>query len=367
MFVIVKFHLEGRSEPYAVVPECWFDAGMVSWHKSPIFAKESMVPRPNWKKFPAELAINTRFATFQEADNKMDMLVYESSASEVEMPKRVHKKRKIPDFVYSSDMSFGEPMPKRDTPMSDVSHFDDPSDDQQEIDDPIANFGPEQEIVQLIAEPLCSQAALQSIADPSCSRAALQSVEVIQCVNGNEMTELLKNSRAMAESISLLSARIDDQNTHINSLTSELRKVKVALRGIHAPSSIPIVTDNMKSLPIATYADILVFEQNLDRDELFQYLLSISGKCMQKMVANLVAAVWTPQLQAATTWKGKRAADGTVLKHPLCATKMPFVIVDAVLSTFKHYTKDDVLTTMQRHLHHALDRLKKIPMLQGSE
>lgn len=157
-------------------------------------------------------------------------------------------------------------------------------------------------------------------------------------------------------------ARIQESTKQLNLVTAELRKVKVALRnGDFSKDLAEAVTHECKYiLPAKTYEDLLSFENTLNVEDFKRYLMTIGGRSVQRMVSNLVTAVYTLELQTATTWKGIRAPNGQWTKSPLCSTKTPKIIAEVCLAYFPRQTLADVLSVFQRHMMHAMDRQRKI-------
>lgn len=336
MFLVVQF--TSKDKAYNVVPDNWFDGDLVTWHRSPVFARSCKAPLNTWPKYAAKLADPRHFSSYDEAEMRMDEIIYDQTASEADMAipapivlnKRVITKRKHADYAYSSDGG--------------------------EIEDPLANFDDEPPVKQLSSpDPLlqCS-AELPSLDNDS---------QIAYTVTANsDMTEVLKLVRELAESSKLQSIELRSVKAQLNNVTSELRKVKVALRGVDAPLPVQSVAEQniQKSLPISSYEDLLLFESTLNRAEFTEFLAKIGGKTVQKMLANLVSAVYSSELQVATTWKGRRAADGSWAKDPLGTAATPLIIASVVQSAYPKNTTDDVLTMLQKHLQHVTDRAKRM-------
>lgn len=187
--------------------------------------------------------------------------------------------------------------------------------------------------------------------------------------DNNDMLEVLKLVRELTEASKAQTQQLEQQTIQLRSInaqlmdvTSELQKVKVALREVNAPLEIMSVAQQkiQESLPINSYADLMLFECSLDRAELSIFLSRIGGKTISKMVANIVSTMYTPELQVTTTWKGKRAADGSWAKAPMRAASTPHIIVSVIQAAFPYKTNDDVLRMLQSHLQHAMDRARKM-------
>lgn len=367
MFVVVQFTNDDKA--YNVVPMTWYDGALVTWHKSTVFAKSAKAPLKTWPKYAAKLADTRQFPTYEEAEERMDEIIYQQTESEAEIPipqtptpfvppKRIALKRKHEDFVYSSDNG--------------------------EIEDPVADFDEVSPEKLMCSPDLQKQSSADPIAadvdytfDTNCGVLQSSAVDVQYTVTSNndvlELLRLVKELAASSKEQKLLIERQNELNeqqnvelclvkTQLNIVSSELRKVKVALRGVDAPLPVQSVVEQKfgQVLPINTYDELMTFESTMDRAEVSEFLGRIGGKTAQKMIANLASAVFTSDLQVATTWKGKRAQDGGWAKPPLMTAATPSMIVSVVQTAFPKNTMDEVLTMLQKYLQHATDRARKM-------
>lgn len=117
----------------------------------------------------------------------------------------------------------------------------------------------------------------------------------------------------------------------IDKLTNEVKKLKVSVRAFPVPESTQTSTifRCKEFLPLATYDDLVHFEANImdepNKSDFVAFLRTVGGHSMEKMVANLVQAVYSVELQASTTWKGVKTPQGWA-KRPIGTTKCPEMI-----------------------------------------
>lgn len=225
-------------------------------------------------------------------------------------------------------------------------HVDYGSDsDMHVIDDPLADSSSE-----LVRENMSHTSTVPENCDV---------LEVLKLVR-----ELTEASKAQTQLLEQQAIELRSVKAQLINVTSELQKVKVVLRGVHAPEPVAIQSAAQQKiqelLPIKSYADLMKFESSLDREEFKIFLSKIGGKTVSKMVSNIVSEIYTPELQVATTWKGKRAADGTWAKDPLGVASTPHIIMSVIQAAFPKNTNDEVMRNLQSHLQHATDRVRKI-------
>lgn len=136
----------------------------------------------------------------------------------------------------------------------------------------------------------------------------------------------------MAAHMKLHDDRFDELSNQFNLVTAELRKIKVAMRSTSTPGLSTGTSLNVyrckSSFPIDTYADLLLFENTMEqeRQDIVVFLTSIGGSSPERMMANLVSAVYSLELKVATTWKGKKGSTGWT-KGPLECTKLPYLFI----------------------------------------
>lgn len=144
----------------------------------------------------------------------------------------------------------------------------------------------------------------------------------------SDMATLIKTLSDLKNQVEQVTHKLSSVTAQLNIVTNELRKVQVALRNVNEPEKLPkiITFDCTEMLPLKNYDDLLTFEKNVDLEDFKLYLFTIGGQNLQRMVANLVAAVYSVDLQVSTTWKGMRSPIGDWSKPPTHTTMSPKVI-----------------------------------------
>lgn len=215
--------------------------------------------------------------------------------------------------------------------------------DSDSLEDPVADFTATPQKIRRLSTLPNSEEAIP--------------VEELTCVSKADLANLIR--AVQSQEVAL--RNVTDQ---LNTVTSELRKVKVALRNVSEPEDTPkmISFKCAENLPLKTYEDLIMFEDLADVDEFKRFLLTIGGNSVQRMLANLVAAVYSTDLQVSTTWKGKRSPSGEWSKPPISTTKSPRIIAEVCLASYPRQTMADVLTMFKNYMMHALDRQKKALM-----
>lgn len=156
---------------------------------------------------------------------------------------------------------------------------------------------------------------------------------------------------------------ISDQYKHV---TDELKQVKAAMQSgdntLSAAPRLTLTTFKCKAfLPLKTIGELHAFEATFNDAVLADvtaYLMSIGGNSEERCIAGAAAAVYALELQIATTWKGKKSADGWA-KDPLDSTELPYIIADVVRSAYPHRTTAHLIRAFRAYMLHGSDRAKK--------
>lgn len=132
------------------------------------------------------------------------------------------------------------------------------------------------------------------------------------CVSKSDLANLIQTVLELKNTVLDVSGKLTSVTDQLNTVTGDLRKVKVALRNVNEPNDVPkVVAFKCKEkLPLRTYEDLLTFEANECPEEFKLFLLTVGGNSPTRMMANLVAAVYSMELQVSTTWKRKRCPSG---------------------------------------------------------
>lgn len=201
----------------------------------------------------------------------------------------------------------------------------------------------------------------------------------ITCVNSTDLAALVEavqslsakqfDSAPIVDAIKCLASTVNEQSVLLRELVeqdkliaSELRKIKVCVRT--ADNNSAKKGDNMSykckaSLPLKSYFELLEFEQTMDKDDVRKFVLSVGGNTLSRMIANIVEAVYSIELQVATTWKGKKNPTGGWAKFPMQTTQLPTIIVEVCHGAFQRCSMAEVKESLQKYLAHGTDRMRK--------
>lgn len=250
-------------------------------------------------------------------------------------------KRKNPDFVYSTDSDSDE--------LQDLStDYDTPPPPKYLL---MESNG--------ISSPIPTNSSSPTPAAISSTPKAAPQTDIFEvtCVKQDDLSHLVKAVLDLTEIVKGKEELLKENTRQLNVLTTELRKLKDALRNENSPQTLTFQCK--ESLPLKSYPDLLSFEDAFDQEDFKGFLMTIGGKTVQKMMSNLVSVIYSIDLQTTMTWKGIRSPNGGWTKPPLCSTKTPHIIAEVCLAFFPRQTLADVTALFQSHMMHAMDRQRK--------
>lgn len=187
-----------------------------------------------------------------------------------------------------------------------------------------------------------------TVSDPLIQQSSIQLSPFVNAetitVHEDQFKNILDALKSVAEHQKQHDEQFEALKQQFNLVTIELRKMKVAMRSTdsNSPQAMQLPVYPCKSaLPLDTYADLETFEKTLGNEpDFIAYLLSIGGTSPERLISNLMSAVYSIGLQITMTWKGTKGPDGWK-KHPLESTKTPNKIIGILHYKFKFYMFHD--------------------------